>query len=271
MNCRTSTWLQVILTGVLLIWTSTGLAQETPAQSEVLTNETILKLVKGGFSDELIVSMVNTQPGNYRVTLDDILSLKQQGVSEKIITAMINKGVAPTPSRPGEQGTAVTQNNYPTEIGLYVKKDNQWVEVQPEVINWKTGGVLKSLATAGIVKGDVNGNIQGNKSRNRLKTPLEFLIYAPEGVAITEYQLLKLRENKEYREFRTITGGVFHLKGGATRDAVPFEGSKVASRTFLVKLIALAPGEYGFLPPGAYASASSSSTLGKMYTFSFTE
>lgn len=257
--------LYCILTIWLLIGSTLVFAQEA------LTNESIVKLVKAGLGDELIVNMINTQPGNYRVTPDDILNLKEQGISEKILSAMINKGVTPAPNKPGGSEGAVASSNYPTEVGLYIKKENEWVEIQPEIVNWKTGGVLKSLATAGMVKGDVNGNISGNKSRNRVKTPLEFLIYAPEGVAITEYQLLKLRENKEYREFRTVTGGVFHVKGGATRDLVAFEGSKVAPRTFIVNLLSLAPGEYGFLPPGAFSSAASSSTLGKIYTFSFTE
>jgi hypothetical protein len=48
--------------------------------------------------------------------------------------------------------------------------------------------------------------------RNKVNTPLEFCIYAPEGVAITEYQLLRLRDQKEYRELRTVTGGVLHCE-----------------------------------------------------------
>jgi hypothetical protein len=83
--------------------------------------------------------------------------------------------------------------------------------------------------------------------------------------------LLRLRDKNDYREFRTVTGGVFHVKGGATRDLLPFEGSKVASRTFVVTLGSFGPGEYGFLPPGAFTSASSSSSLGKMYSFSVLE
>ncbi|HEY3138946.1 MAG TPA: hypothetical protein VGL29_23195 [Blastocatellia bacterium] len=90
-------------------------------------------------------------------------------------------------------------------------------------------------------------------------------------MAITEHQLLRLRDKKEYREFRTVTGGVMPVKGGATRDPLPFYGSKVASRTFVLNLQNLCSGEYGFLPPGAFTSASSSSSLGKMYTFSVLE
>jgi hypothetical protein len=104
-----------------------------------------------------------------------------------------------------------------------------------------------------------------------VNTPAEILIYTAEGVAITEYQLLRLRANKDAREFRTVTGGVFHTSGGATRDLIPFEGKKMASRTYTITLPNLSSGEYGFLPPGAVMSSSASASLGKMYTFRILE
>lgn len=238
---------------------------------EALTNDSVIKLVKAGLSEDLIVQTVSSQPGTYALGADNIVALKKAGVSDKIIAAMLNRNNAAGGKPVQGVGPDISASGYPNEIGVYIKRDNQWIEIQPEVINWKTGGVLKSIASAGIVKGDVNGHLQGKSSRNKVNTPLEFCIYAPEGVAITEYQLLRLRGKDEYREFRTVTGGVLHVKGGATRDLVEFEGKKMASRTFVVSLQNLSPGEYGFLPPGAFVSASSSSSLGKMYTFSALE
>ena len=145
------------------------------------------------------------------------------------------------------------------------------MELLPEVVNWRSGGVFKSVATAGLVKGDVNGFILGANSRNSVKTPVEVLIYAAEGVAITEYQLLRLRQNKDRREFRTVTGGILHTSGGATRDLVPFEGKKIAPRAWTVVLPNLGAGEYGFLAPGAVSSQHASAQLGKMYTFRLLE
>lgn len=243
---------------------------------EPLTNESIVKLVKAGLSEDMIVSMVNAQPGKYSLGADDIIALKTAGVSEKIIAAIVTKATAaaPAPAAPPAPAAApapAAPAGLPNEIGVYHKKGDAWVELLPEVVNWKTGGILKSVATAGIVKGDVNGRINGKNSRNTVKTPLEFVIYAPEGVAITEYQLLRLREQRDAREFRTVTGGVLHVSGGATRDLVAFEGKRVASRTFAVTLSNLQPGEYGFLPPGAVASGHASASLGKIYSFRFLE
>jgi hypothetical protein len=42
--------------------------------------------------DDVVLSMVNSHPGRYSVTTDEIISLKQAGASDKIIAAMINKG-----------------------------------------------------------------------------------------------------------------------------------------------------------------------------------
>jgi hypothetical protein len=239
---------------------------------EALTNDSVAKMVKAGLGESLIVSMIQNQPGKYTLTPDSLVKLKQQGVSDNVLAAMVAKGSAgaPSSSEPANVETAAGDLPQNIEIGVYYKKAGKWTEMLPDVVNWKTGGVMKSIATAGVVKGDVNGHIEGAHSRNSVASPVEALIYSPEGVAITEYQLLRLRDNKGSREFRTVTGGVMHVSGGATRDLVPFEGKKIATRTYKVVLPNLGAGEYGFLPPGAVTSASSAS-LGKMYSFRLLE
>jgi hypothetical protein len=245
---------------VIVLFVATALAQS------VLNNDSILKMTAASLGDDVIISMIKSQPGSYTVDPDSIIKLKKAGVSEKIVTAMIEKssgGSAPN-AAPAAAATAAPLVD---EVGVYFKnKDNKWVEVQPEVVNWKTGGVLKSMASYGIVKGDVNGHIQGKTSRNTLNTPLDFLIYVPEGVAITEYQLLRLHESGNGREFRSVTGGVIHASGGAQRDEVVYESKKIAPRMYEIVLgKEVKTGDYGFLPPGAMSSSNMASA-GKMYT-----
>jgi hypothetical protein len=86
--------------------------------------------------------------------------------------------------------------------GSFKTAGGGWNEVEPEVINWKTGGVLKSIVRDGLVKGDLNGTVKGPKSPNKAPANNEILVVAYEGVSITEYQLLKLRPHGESREFR---------------------------------------------------------------------
>lgn len=246
---------------------------------EALTNETVLKMHRAGLSEAAIVATIQRHPGNYSIKPEDLLALKEAGVPNSIIEAMVSKASGSAGASLQAEPNRPTSQQVPdslgipniTEVGVYCKRGGQWIELLPEVVNWRTGGVFKSIVTAGIVSGDINGTLDGPHSRNVVKTPLEFLIYAPEGAAITEYQLLRLRQKGNRREFRTITGGVLHASGGATRDLVPFEHKKIAPRTWMVIMPNLAAGEYGFLSPGAVASQHATAQLGKMYTFRLLE
>jgi hypothetical protein len=251
---------------VLILLLCSGRTTLGQQSGQSLTNGTIVKLVNAGLGEETIVSMVNTQPGNYSLGADDIIALKKAGVPEKVISAMVNKSSAPAMAAPAAPTPGVV-----TEVGVYFKKGDTWVEVMPEVVNWQTGGVIKKLGTAGIVKGDVNGKINGKQSSNLVRTPLEFLIRVPEGDEITEYQLIHLHQHSDSREFRTVTGGVFHQSGGARRDTLPFDFKKISTRTYTVTLTKLDNGEYGFLSPGAALSSHASAQLGRMYTFHLLE
>ena len=151
------------------------------------------------------------------------------------------------------------------------QQNGQWVEMMPEVVNWKTGGVLKSVSTAFIVKGDVNGRLRGNRSRTPLTQPGVLLVYCPEGTQVSEYQLLRLRTHSDAREFRTVTGGVLHLSGDSNRDDLPFDSQHIAARTWTIPFNGLKPGEYGLLPPGMSESRSAGAQLGKIYTFTVVE
>ena len=86
-----------------------------------------------------------------------------------------------------------------------------------------------------------------------------------------ELWLIRLHEHADGREFRTVTGGIFHVSGGSTRDEVDFEGATTAPRTYSISLGALSAGEYGLAPPGIESSTRASSSLGKMYTFRVVE
>lgn len=239
-----------------------------------LTNDAIIKMAKAGLGDEVILSTINAQPGKFTTTTDDLIALKGAGVSDKVIAAILSKmagGGGAAPAAPAPSAPAANTPGPVNEVGVYYKKADNWVDLPPEVVNFKTGGVLKSIGTAGIVKGDVNGHVNGPHSQSAVKSPVGLLVYTQEGVAITEYQLLRLRDNKDSREFRTVTGGVMHVSGGATRDLVPFENRKIAPRTYEIVLPNLGIGEYGLLPPAGGDSTSSSGRIGKIYSFRLLE
>ncbi len=231
----------------------------------ILTNKDILDMAKAKLSDAVIIDEIHKSSCKFSTAPDDLIALKQAGVSDAVIAAMTEVGA--TPSRP-----AVQPAQGPTrDIGVYYKHGGTWVTVPPEVVDWKTGGALKSHFTLGVVKGDINGEIHGRQSQTAITIPATFLVVVPEGAYITEYQLIHLHPHKHAREFRTVTGGVFHVSGGATRDLIPFESKKVGDRTFEVTLKGLETGEYGFLPAAAGPTRQTMATVGAMYTFRVVE
>jgi len=59
-----------------------------------LTNDSIIKMVKGGLSDDVVVSTIKAQPGEYSTNPESLIALKSAGVSDKVIGSMVDRMAA---------------------------------------------------------------------------------------------------------------------------------------------------------------------------------
>ncbi len=265
----------------LLALFSLALAATSAAQQQ-LDNTTVLKMTKAGLSPEIVAASVNSQAGHYDVSPDALIALKKAGVGDVVISAMLAHNGGAAPASNAGSGTAWAAAGSPSAsasglppgvdtIGLYYRdKDGNWAEVGAEVVNFKTGGALKHIGSAGIVKEDLNGHVSSYHSHLSLPAPAEFLLYVPEGTSPGEYQLIHFRVAGDSREFRAITGGAIHSSGGAVRDTVDFSSKKIAPRLYSITVGGeLGKGEFGFLPPQEAGSGKGVASSGKIYTFSF--
>ncbi len=235
-----------------------------------LSNQDILDMASMGLGDDVILEKIRSAPETDFVTdLNSLKALKAAHVSDPIIRAMINPKAVPAASAPSATAPALVNPDLPDDVGVYIKVRGKLNEVTPEVVGYKTGGVLKSMATYGMDKGHRNGTVQGPKSALQIGSDAEFIVRCPEGTAINEYQLLRLDMKGDRREFRAWTGGVLHSSEGAEKNAEKYDSEKVAPRVFRIKLPPLKKGEYGFLPPGSTSGNIASS--GKLYTFGVKE
>jgi len=248
---------------------------------QALNNKSVIELVKAHLSEDLIVSTINAAPGSYDTTAQGLIALKTAGASDKVISAILLKSTGAAPAAQGGFGAALMTDSsgLPVlaalpqgvdSVGIYYLDTNgAWQEVSAEVVNFRTGGVLKHYASAGIVKGDTNGSIAGTRSRLSLRLPASFILYVPEGTSPGEYQLLRLSVEKDSREFRSFTGGVVHESGGATQNRTEFTSRKIAPHAYQVTLSGeTGRGEFGFLPPSDAGSGKGMASSGKIYTFS---
>ena len=65
------------------------LAQNQQAQNQTLNNAAVVKLVKAGFKEKTLISIINTRIPNFDLSPDRMIELKRNGVSEKVIMAML--------------------------------------------------------------------------------------------------------------------------------------------------------------------------------------
>src|SRR5579863_1964670 len=141
--------------------------QKPDPMGEPLTDDSIVKFVKIGFSDETITAMINNRPAKYALGTDDIIALKKAGVSERVITAMLNKvatepaaaSATPTDATRSDSGPAATNHDKPSdeaalavippEAGLYAPMaDGGWRHIAGRPTNFvRTGSLLASGLT----------------------------------------------------------------------------------------------------------------------------
>ncbi len=241
---------------------------------QILTNDGVIQMKKAGLSDDLILTTIQAAHSKFDVSPSGLIALKSAGLNDKLVEAIVDKASglkSPSNAAAGAASASALPAGI-DEVGVYYKnKAGAWTEMMPEVINYKSGGFLKSLATDGIVKGDMNGHIPGKHAKLVVTFPVQIALYVPEGTAPTEYLLLRLRVNSNNREFRSMTGGVIHTSGGATRDEVPFTATKIAPRVYSFTLDSkLGKGEYGIMPPGSVTTSNLASS-GKIYSLSIPE
>src|SRR4030095_11241721 len=56
-----------------------------------LNNAEIVKLVKAGFKEKSIITIIASRPAEFDLSTDRMIELKRNGVSEKVILAMISR------------------------------------------------------------------------------------------------------------------------------------------------------------------------------------
>jgi hypothetical protein len=279
---------QILATAFLVfcpLLVSQQIRPQQPQASQAMDNASVIKMIKAGLPEDLIVSTINTHPGTYNTTADGLIALKRGGAGDKVLAAVVLKasGVTAGPPSGGQFGANQSAGMSPaslasgppegiTEPGVYYKDRNgAWAELLPEVVYFKSAGVMKSVATAGVMRQNQNGHVQGSRAKISLSFPVEIAVYMPEGTAITEYQLLRLHIVGNAREFRSVTGGAFHSSGGDARDEVEYQAEKIAPRVYHITLSSsFGRGEYGLLPPAA-VSSSKTGSVGKLYTISMIE
>ena len=71
-----------LLIGSTSVWAQSG-------NTAPLTNAAVVKLVKAGFKEKSIITIIASRPARFDLSTDRLIDLKRTGVSEKVILAMM--------------------------------------------------------------------------------------------------------------------------------------------------------------------------------------
>jgi len=249
------------------------------AAQQTMNNEAVIKLVKAGLSDDIVVTTITGSTGSYDTSADGLIALKNAGISDKVIAAIMTKATAlavpaaaPATVAPVQAPAPAVGTGLPAgvdSVGLYTQgADGNWQEVIAYDINIGSSGAIKSF-TKHMVAGNNHGQVEGDTSRLKLTLPVKFLLYVPDGRSPGEYQLVRFRIVNGNREFSLVARKPNSKHPDEPlRDTVDFDAKKIAQRLYQIDLgTDLGKGEYGILPPGNIRPAGKDDAPAKIYAF----
>jgi hypothetical protein len=256
----------LLLASIALLFLGTLFAQE------VLNNDSVIKLVGSGLSEDMVVNIVKTQPGKFTLAPDDLIALKKAGVSEKIISAMLAKGAAAAstdkPSRASSVGTGL---GVPTEPGLYaLGKGGNLQRVEGRVTSFvRSGSHLGSAATLGIHASRVNTQIPGTRASVTVSPAPTFYYRPVEDQGGVDLILTRLAVKNGRRQFEVGAQGVFRKSEGVSvRHQLDFDADQVEPRVYKIVLAhELQKGQYAFYLLRGFEHASVHEGSGFVYCF----
>jgi hypothetical protein len=231
-----------------------------------LTAADLVQMKTAGFNDQTIVNAIAANGVSLDTSVQGLIALKQSDLSEKVIDAAL----AAAAPRPASSSATAENSGIPDDIGVYVTVKDALTELPVEVVNFKTAGTLGMAFTYGLKKARFQGTLPGERSSERVAIPATFVIHCADGTAPTEYQLIPLDLKKDSREFTESKMGLTGASGGVDKQAISLKFQRIGHDTYKATAAELKAGEYGFLAPGALASANGASN-GKLYTFGVAE
>jgi hypothetical protein len=121
-----------------------GAASPQQSSEPLLTNASVVKLVKAGFKEKTVIAIISNRPNIFELDPEQLIQLKRQGVSETIILAMLATH----------------------DATFIVNEDEQWASDEQFFKGLKRPGNSGSGADSSKGSTDIFGSSGGSQSRN---------------------------------------------------------------------------------------------------------
>lgn len=243
------------------------------AAQQTINNDEVIKMVKAGLSDDLIIASINARPGTYDISTNGLVALKAAGASDKLVAAIITKGSAPaaTPTVPSTPAAATDDPDDPMskhDIGVYVlapgpngKRKMVFIDRAGEA-GVKTANVAGAAFSYGIAKAKMKAEIPGPNAPTRVaESRPVFYMYFPEMSSLgsfggtdmisspNQFSLMKLEDKKGHRETQIAKMGFASAQAGTDeKRQLLFSSERIKAGMYkVIPKEDLQPGEYAFI------------------------
>lgn len=230
----------VIALTTLALWGILALAAGLGVAQEVLTNDGVVKMVKAGLPEAVIVQKIRSSEKKFDTSTDALVKLKSNGVPDRVIEAMMGAPAAAAPSAAAPSGGAAGE----------------------PVISHVAGGSQKRLKS---VTGNMEFRVEpfsGSRQEVVLPEPKALYriaekdpVFVAPNAATYQWVLIRLKPGKRDRNLPMGGGGGWWTYEGTTyrhgvdpkyniklsTEAAPNGGLRIRPAE------PLAAGEYGFV------------------------
>jgi hypothetical protein len=254
--------MHAVLVLVLVAAVSLSLPGATSLAQEVLTNDSVIQMVKAGLPEAVVIAKIKSTATKFDLKTDSLVGLKKAGVSDKVLEAMVTAGsgsVSPTTAMPAPPAPAMAAGALKNQDVIYQLVGDKYVEMFATSANLETNMAFFQSKSEVV--------LEGKKARYRTadKQPVFLSTYSSTDAPLVR---LKPGDGHDDRNLK-IGSGAFMPFGGTQRMGVRNE-DKIAinierdARGFykVTPAAPLPPGEYGFILAAGFGAGS-----GKIYDF----
>jgi hypothetical protein len=252
--------MRVALVLVLVAVMAFSLPVTISVAQEVLTNDSVVQMVKAGLPEAVIVAKIKSSQTKFDLKTESLVNLKKAGVSDKVLEAMVAGGSPAAGAAPSSPTAATaTMAQLKNQDAIYHYIADKYVEMFPTSANLETNTAFFQQKSEVV--------LEGRKARYRIseKQPVFFSTYSN-----TDAPLVKLKPGDSHNDRNLKIGsGGFHPFGGTSRmgvrneDKIPVTIERDPRGFFrFTPEKPLPPGEYGFILASGFGAGS-----GKIFDF----
>lgn len=130
-----------------------------------LTNASVVRLVKAGFKEKTIITIIGNRPGDFKLDTEHLIELKRSGVNENIILAMLSS----------QMGIVLVDEDEWTSESLFKdgKKGDTKAQGGEGIFGSGSSSQSSGRSNGAPVGGQNEGNVSGSATVRIIKPPTE--------------------------------------------------------------------------------------------------